>query len=152
MDSADIIISPSEAKDDGCGASAAIVDQWDLRPEYDSWYRNYRFNATAAQGWWFDHWVQYYSYVDVYPNGVVATGATTTSRSNPWLSGGGVQIGTDEWDDSSWIPLGYRRSYRTILSLTAVFVKIPEHTGLILHSPNNLRILHGKRGTILHDA
>lgn len=62
-----------------------------------------------------------------------------------------MQIGTDEWEDSSWISLGYRKGSRIILSLTAVFVKEQQHTGLILHSPNNLKILHGKNGTILRD-
>ena len=151
MDSSEIAISPPQAKVDGCGASATIVEQYDNRPEYDIWYKWYRFHATAAQGWRFDHWVQYYSYVDTDPSGTTATGATTISGANPWQGGGYVEVGTDEWEDGSWISLGYRRGYRLILSLTAVFVKEHEYTGLILHSPNNLQILHGQGGTILRD-
>ena len=141
-----INIQPNGAANAGCYATYSIDDEYTYE---DSWYKLWRFTAFAADGWIFDHWEMSYSFQDVNIGGPSGN-FTLTSRNNPWSGGAGSQEGTEEWDDTSWESYSqYQHTWRTITSLSAVFKRV--QTGLILHSPTNLQIIHGAGGTILRD-
>lgn len=133
-------ILPEGAARAGCAASFALVDSYS---DSSGWYNAYRFNASAAEGWTFDHWEWTVDRVEEGPGG--ETGVYNyTSRSNPFEE-------FESWNDWSHI-----RDYGiwswTITNVVAVFTGGTVGTGLILRSATGDAILHGAGDTILHDA
>lgn len=144
-----ITISPAAAANAGCTATFELVDSYSSGSD---WWKLWKFTATPAQGWVFDHWEMSYSYQDIVSSGPSGN-FTMSNASNPWSTGAYSQEGTEEWEDSSWESYsGYRLGWRTITAVTAVFRLVHVPTNLILRSPTNGQILRGASGTILRDA
>lgn len=147
--SADIVILPQGAAQAGCTANSHVVESYS---DENYTYTLYRFTATPASGWRFVRWQQAYSYQDVQTSGPSVVNASIESTSNPWSAGAISQIGTEEWEDSSYADIpGFRVGFRRIHSLTAVFEAEHQYTGLILRSATSGSILRGASGDILRD-
>ena len=149
ISSADIEIYPPAAKAAGCSAAATLVSYDDLGQLYPGylwgWFALYEFAATAAGTWRFDHWEQSWSWTA----GADSGSSSGNSTANPWRQNGSARTLTTTEENDGIVGDGSSTGVRTITSLRAVFDRAA--TGLILHSPTNLRILHGAGGTILRD-
>ena len=133
-------ILPAGAAEAGCAATFAIIDSYS---DSSGWSNTYRFTASAATGWNFDHWEVTIDRVEEGPGG--ETGIYTyNTRANP----------VEEFE--SWSDWSHIRDYGiwswTITNVVAVFTGGTVHTGLILCSATNGEILHGAGANILHDT
>lgn len=142
-----ITISPQSAANAGCTATFELIDS----DSYDSnWWKMWKFTATAAQGWVFDHWNMSYSYQGPDPSD--PSGNFTMSNGNStWSYGAFSQEGTEEWDCKYDGFFYFRDSWRTITSMTAVFRFVHVPTKLIIRSATSGIILRGASGAILRD-
>ena len=127
---------PQAAAGVGCAASATVVHDYDsgnIGPTYGwiTWrtkYKVYSFEATAANGWIFDHWEQDFNWKP-YGYDTVETQETCSHTANPWQttssSATSKETTVDELLDcmQARADLPYYESTRNITRLVAVFVE-----------------------------
>ncbi len=138
----EITISPQAAANAGCTATFALVDSYTYGSD---WGKTWRFTATPAQGWVFDHWEVSQTRSEVGPGGHSGS-STTVDESNPsgWHE--------EYYYDYSYIGPSWGVWSLEISNVVAVFKRPHVPTNLILRSAASGQILHGASGTILHDA
>ena len=136
-----IAISPPAAANAGCAATFALVDEYTYGTD---WSKDWRFTATPAQGWLFDHWEISKTVTQVGPGGQSGS-SVVVDKNNP------SSIHTEDYADYSYIGPSWGVWSTTITNVVAVFKSPHVPTHLILRSAANGQILRGAGGTILRD-